>query len=256
MIEILHNYWELLLLGQYPHGPLGGLSITLILSLLGLGLAFPVSILLALARISPMAVFRIPATVLVYVIRGIPLIMVIFWVYFFLPLLIGRTITGFTTMLCTLVIYQSAYLSEVIRAGIEALPKGQIEASRALGLGYFRTIRFVILPQALYNMMPSMISQFVSTIKETSLGYIINVPEITFAANQVNNQLLTKPLAVFSILAIVYFVLCFSFTELADYIERRITRKRAGKRKKTAAGGLPGGTFSPLSTAAASKENT
>ena len=74
MFDILHNYWELLLLGQYPHGALGGLAITLILSLLGLGLAFPVSILLALARISPMAVFRVPATMLVYTIRGIPLI--------------------------------------------------------------------------------------------------------------------------------------------------------------------------------------
>ncbi|MFJ3057942.1 amino acid ABC transporter permease [Herbaspirillum sp. NPDC087042] len=256
MFDILHNYWELLLMGQYPHGALGGLAITLILSLLGLGLAFPVSILLALARISPMAMFRVPATMLVYTIRGIPLIMVIFWVYFFLPLLIGRTITGFTTMLCTLVIYQSAYLCEVIRAGIEALPKGQLEASRALGLGYFRTLRFVILPQALYNMMPSMISQFVSTIKETSLGYVINVPELTFAANQVNNQLLTQPLAVFSLLALIYFVLCFSFTELADYIERRITRKRAGRARKNsgnATGGLP---FVTLPATAASKENS
>ncbi|EJL86760.1 amine acid ABC transporter, permease protein, 3-TM region, His/Glu/Gln/Arg/opine family [Herbaspirillum sp. CF444] len=256
MFEILSNYWDLLLLGQYPSGPLGGLSITLILSLLGLGLAFPVSIVLALARISPIAAVRIPATVLVYVIRGIPLIMVIFWVYFFLPLLIGRTITGFTTMLCTLVIYQSAYLSEVIRAGMEALPKGQIEASRALGLGYFRTIRFVILPQALYNMMPSMISQFVSTIKETSLGYVINVPEITFAANQVNNQLLTQPLAVFSILALVYFLLCFSFTELADYIERRITKKRDGKHKKIKLGKPSKRNYIAMSTATASKENS
>ncbi len=255
MLDILHNYWDLLLLGQYPHGALGGLAITLILSMLGLGLAFPVSILLALARISPMAVFRVPATMLVYTIRGIPLIMVIFWVYFFLPLLIGRTITGFTTMLCTLVIYQSAYLCEVIRAGIEALPKGQLEASRALGLGYFRTLRFVILPQALYNMMPSMISQFVSTIKETSLGYVINVPEVTFAANQVNNQLLTKPLAVFSLLALIYFVLCFSFTELADYIERRITNKRAGKARKNKPDVGSNLSMTAL-PAAASKENS
>ena len=221
MFQILADNWQLFLIGQYPHGPLGGLSVTLILSLLGLGLAFPVSILLALARVSPMAVFRMPATVLVYVVRGIPLLMVIFWTYFFVPLLIGRTITGFTTMLCTLVIYQSAYLSEVIRAGIEALPRGQIEASRALGLSYFKTIRHVILPQALYNMMPSMVSQFVSTIKETSLGYVINVPEMTFAANQVNNQLLTKPLPVFMILALTYFIVCFSFTQFADYLERR-----------------------------------
>lgn len=255
MFEILSNYWDLLLVGQYPSGPLGGLSVTLILSVLGLGLAFPVSIVLALARISPLRIVNMPAAFVVHVVRGIPLIMVIFWVYFFLPLLIGRTITGFMTMLCTLVIYQSAYLSEVIRAGIEALPHGQIEASRALGLGYFRTIRFVVLPQALYNMMPSMISQFVSTIKETSLGYVINVPEITFAANQINNQLLTKPLAVFSLLALVYFVICFSFTELADHIERRITKKRAGKLKKIKSTMPAKGSYVGMSAATVSKDN-
>ena len=105
-------------------------------------------------------------------------------------------------MLCTLVIYEGAFLSEVVRAGIVALCPGQMDAARALGHGYLGAMWFVILPQALYNMMPSMLSQFVSTIKETTLGYVINVPELTFAANQINNQLLTKPFQVFFILAI------------------------------------------------------
>lgn len=228
MLEILRDNWQLFLIGQYPNGPLGGLSVTIALSVLSLLLALPVGLLVALARVSPFKALRVPATIWVYLIRGVPLIMIIFWTYFFVPLLIGRNVTGFTTMVCTLVIYEGAYLGEVIRAGIEALPKGQIEAARALGLSYLQTMRQVILPQALYNMVPSMVNQFVSTIKETSLGYVINVPELTFAANQVNNMLLTKPLQVFMILALTYFAICFSLTELARHLERRVTRKRAG----------------------------
>jgi polar amino acid transport system permease protein len=86
----------------------------------------------------------------------------------------------------------------------------------------------VILPQSLFNMLPSMLSQFVSTIKETTLGYVINVPELTFAANQINNQLLTKPFQVFFILAVVYFVVCWSLTQAATALERRIAKRRAG----------------------------
>jgi polar amino acid transport system permease protein len=227
---ILRDNWTLLLIGQYPNGPLGGLAITLLLSVLGLGLAFPLGVLLALARISPFRWLSVPATVVVYVVRGVPLIMFIFWVYFFLPALIGRTVSGFSTMVVTLVIYQAAYLAEIIRAGIEGLPRGQMEASRALGMSYMQTMIKVMLPQALYNMVPAMVSQFVSTIKETSLGYVISVNELTFAANQVNNTLLTKPFQVFIILAGIYFLLCFSLTQLARHLEHRIASKRAGTR--------------------------
>jgi polar amino acid transport system permease protein len=188
--------------------------------------------------VSPFAWLRRPATVLVYVVRGVPLIMFIFWVYFFVPLLIGRTVSGFTTMLVTLVIYQAAYLAEIVRAGIEGLPRGQTEAARAVGLSYMQTTFKVILPQALYNMVPAMISQFVSTIKETSLGYVISVNELTFAANQINSTLLTKPFQVFLILAAIYFLLCFSLTQLARHVERRITRRRAGGGAKAAAAPL------------------
>lgn len=228
LFSIVRDNWELFLVGQYPHGPLGGLVNTLVLSVLALLIAFPLSILLAIARISPFFWLRLPATVWVYVLRGIPLLMVIFWTYFLVPVLIGRNISGFTTMLCTLVVYQSAYLSEIIRGGIQGLPYGQFEASRALGLGYFRTLACVILPQALYNALPSLISQFVSIIKETTLGYVINVQEMTFAASQVNNQLLTKPFQVYAILAVTYYLLCYSLTRLATTVERRIERKRQG----------------------------
>ncbi|WP_206363444.1 amino acid ABC transporter permease [Cupriavidus necator] len=228
MLLILRDYGTLLLVGQYPNGPLGGLAVTLLLSLLGLTLAFPIGVVIALARLSPFRWLRWPAIALVYLARGVPLLMFIFWVYFFVPLLIGRTVTGFTTMVVTLVIYQAAYLSEIVRSGIEGMPKGQAEAARALGLSYIQTMRKVILPQALYNMIPALVSQFVSTIKETSLGYVISVNEVTFAAMQINSSLMTQPFQVYFILAAIYFCLCFSLTQLARFLERRITARREG----------------------------
>lgn len=228
LITIVSDNWLLLLIGQYPNGPLGGLACTLILSVLGIALAFPLSVIIALARISKWKWLNWPATALVYGARGIPLLMIILWVYFLVPVLIGRNVSGFTTMLCTLVIYEAAFLAEIVRAGIEALPKGQMEAARALGHSYLGAMWHVILPQAIYNMLPAMLSQFVSTIKETTLGYVINVHELTFAASQVNNQLLTKPFHVFFILAVIYFIVCWTLTWAAERLEQRIATKRRG----------------------------
>jgi polar amino acid transport system permease protein len=202
---------------------------------LSIALAFPLSVLLALARLSRSRLLLWPSTALVYIARGVPLLMLILWVYFMVPLLIGANIPGFVTMLVTLVVYEAAFLSEVVRAGIVALGPGQMDAARALGQSYLGAMWYIILPQALYNMMPSILSQFVSTIKETTLGYVINVPELTFAANQINNRLLTKPFEVFLILAIVYYVVCWTLSYAATVLERRIARKRAG----TATGPVP-----------------
>jgi polar amino acid transport system permease protein len=231
MIEIIRDNWLLFLIGQYPSGPLGGLAATLSVAVIGLLLAFPCALTLALGRVSPYRPVRAVAAVIVHTFRGTPFLMVIFWSYFALPAIVGRPISGFATLVGALVIYESAYLAEVIRSGIEALPKGQTEAARSLGLNYPRTMAYVVLPQALYNSLPSLLSQFVSLIKETSLGYVISVNEFTFAAAQVNNTLLTKPVQVFSILAATYFVLCFSLTQTARYLERRIARRRLAGQK-------------------------
>jgi polar amino acid transport system permease protein len=110
-----------------------------------------------------------------------------------------------------------------------------------LGHSHLGAMRYVILPQALYNMMPSILSQFISTIKETTLGYVINVPELTFAANQINNQLLTKPFEVFFLLAIIYFLVCWTLAQLANWLERRIAARRADSgapRLPTTTGGI------------------
>jgi polar amino acid transport system permease protein len=161
------------------------------------------------------------ADLFVAVLRGIPFIMVIFWAYFVLPQVTGMRLDGFTTMVFALVIYESTYLAEILRGGIEALPAGQAEAGRSLGLGYFLRARKIILPQAIRNVMPGLITQFIAIVKDTSLAYIISVPELTMAATQVNLQLLVRPMEVFSLLAISYFSIGLLLTALAKKIERR-----------------------------------
>jgi polar amino acid transport system permease protein len=229
MWDIVQNNWELLLIGQYPNGPIGGLAATLGLAAVSLLLALPFSVLLALGRISRFKIFFLPASALVYLVRGLPLLMFIFWAYFFVPLIIGRPVAGATTMIVALVCYESAYLAEIIRAGIQSLPSGQMEAGRALGLSYWQTMRRIILPQAMFNMLPSMLSQFISTVKETSLAYVISVQELTYAANQINSVLLTKPFEVFALLALTYFILNFCLSVLVRQVEVRIERRRLGR---------------------------
>lgn len=226
MLDIIREYWLSFLIGQYPNGPLGGLAMTLIVAVLSILFSFPIAIGLALSRLSTFRWLRVTSMALVNLVRGIPLLMLIFWCYFVIPIATGYAVSGFWTLVCALTIYEAAYLSEVIRAGIASLPKGQVEASRSLGASYALTIRSVVLPQALFNVLPSITSQFISTIKETSLGYVIAVNELTFAANQVNSLLLTKPLQVFTILAITYFVVCFVLTRGLTALETSIRRKR------------------------------
>jgi len=166
------------------------------------------------------------------------LVMLIFGAYFIVPMVLGRPVSGFTTMAVTLVVFQAVYLAEIVRAGIEALPRGQREAAAALGMGYGLRMRKIILPQALTNMLPSMVGQFVTTIKDTSLGYVIGVQELTYAANQVNNSVLTQPFTVFFILSMVYFVICFALTQAARVLEARLARHHSRLLDSTPAAAL------------------
>ena len=221
MIELIHNYWLYFLVGQYPDGPLGGLALTLLLGVAALALAAPLGVVLGLARTSSHCALRWPVTALVYVVRGTPLLMVIFWAYFFLPAVTGQQTSQFSTMLTALVVFNGAYLAEIVRAGIQGIPRGQTECARALGLNYWQTMRAVILPQALRNMLPSLVAQFVTTLKETSLGYIIGLSEVSFIASQINAQVLTQPVQVYTILALTYFVLCFGLSQVVRVLEKR-----------------------------------
>lgn len=228
MLDILSQYGRLLLLGQYPEGPLGGVALTLLMSLAALVLAFPVAVGVAVARTSPFRTCRRLASFYVTAVRGIPILLIIFWAYFALPLVTGFTTSAPITVICALVIYEGAYLGESIRAALQALPKGQTEAARSLGMSYQKTLGKIILPQALFNCLPSMMNQFVIIVKNTSLAYIVGARELTFYSSSINAQLLTKPFQVYLILAGIYFCLCFSLSRLTRMIENRIVRRRLG----------------------------
>jgi len=225
MIELIHTYWLYFLVGQFPDGPLGGLALTVLLAALALALALPVGLVLGLARVSALRAIRWPVSALVHVVRGIPLLMVIFWAYFFLPSVTGHKTEQFSTMLIALVVFDGVYLAEIVRAGIRGVPRGQFEAARALGLGYGRAMRRVVLPQALRSMLPSLVNQFVATIKETSLGYIIGLTEVSFIAAQINTQVFTHATQVYLLLGLTYFILCFGLSRLAVLAERRLGRR-------------------------------
>ena len=231
MLELIQDYWLYFLVGRYPSGPLGGLALTMILATLGLLLSLPLGLVFGLMRVSPYRWLRLPVTAFVYVVRGTPLLMVVFWAYFFLPSVTGVKTDQFWTMLIALVVFDAAYLAEIVRAGILGLPKGQMECARSLGLPYMKAMRSVVLPQALRNSLPSLVNQFISTIKETSLGYIIGLAEVTFIATQINSLVFTKPAQVFGILGLTYFVLCFGLSRFAYWIEKRLERKGLGTRQ-------------------------
>jgi polar amino acid transport system permease protein len=224
-IEVINSYWLYFLIGRYPEGPLGGLALTLLLASLGLLLALPLGLLFGLGRVSPFAWLRWPVTALVYVVRGTPLLMVVFWAYFFLPSLTGVKTDQFATMLIALVVFDAAYLAEIVRSGIQSLPKGQFEAARSLGLSYLGAMRLVVLPQALRHMLPSLVNQFISSIKETSLGYIIGLTEVSFIATQINTLVFTLPTQIYLTLGLTYFLLCFGLSRLAYALERRLSRR-------------------------------
>lgn len=175
MGDILSRFGTSLLIGQFPHGPLGGIALTLVMSAVALLLAFPVAVGIALARTSPFPALRRAAAAYVYMVRGVPLLLLIFWAYFVVPLVVGVGTSATLTVICALVAYEGAYLGEAIRGALEALPRGQVEASRSLGLGYWRSTAYIVLPQVLVNCLPSMVNQFIILVKDTSLAYLVGV---------------------------------------------------------------------------------
>lgn len=226
MIELIREHWLFLLIGEYPNGPLGGLAMTLIVTSVSMVLAFPCAVLVALCRVSSRRILLWPTTAFVYLIRGTPLLMLVFWIFFASPVVLGFNLSAFATIVIAIVCFQTAYMSEVIRAGIEGLPKGQTEAAMSLGLGYFVTTWKIVLPQALYNVLPGILNNLTAIFKESSLAYVISLHELTYAGLQVMNHEMSRPFQIFAILACIYFVFCFALSQTAAWLETRVARRR------------------------------
>jgi polar amino acid transport system permease protein len=184
-------------------------------------LGFILGIFIGLARLSPRAWIRIPATIYVEFFRGVPLVMVIFWIWFILPILLRTKIPEFGVALTAFVIFEAAYLGEIVRAGIQSVARGQVEAATALGLRPARTMRFVVLPQALKNMIPSLVTQFIVLFKDTSLASIIGFMDLTKAAQVVNNREI-RPFELYLFIAVVYWICTYSMSRYARGLEKRL----------------------------------
>jgi polar amino acid transport system permease protein len=123
-------------------------------------------------------------------------------------------------------VFTGAYVAEIVRAGIQSIPKGQMEAARSSGLTYIQAMSSVVLPQALRNMIPSFVNQFVSLTKDTSLAFIIGVLELTFVAQGLNNRLMVHPFEIYSSVAALYFLGCYAMSLVAARLERRLTPEK------------------------------
>ena len=214
-------------IGRYPKGQLGGVGLTLYLAVVSLALSFVGGLVLGLLSVSRNRLLRLGSMAVIQTIRGMPLLMVIFWMFFLLPALLGGGMSAAWTIIAALTLFTSAYMSEIVRAGITGIPKGQTEAAVSTGLSHGQAMFYIILPQALRNMIPSFVNQFVSMIKDTSLAFIVGVSELTQVATQMNNRTMLYPTEIFLFIAVIYFIMCFAFTELSRWLERRLAYRKA-----------------------------
>jgi len=214
-------------IGRYPKGQLGGVGLTLYLAVVSLALSFVGGLVLGLLSVSRNRLLRLGSMAVIQTIRGMPLLMVIFWMFFLLPALLGGGMSAAWTIIAALTLFTSAYMSEIVRAGITGIPKGQTEAAISTGLSHGQAMFYIILPQALRNMIPSFVNQFVSMIKDTSLAFIVGVSELTQVATQMNNRTMLYPTEIFLFIAVIYFIMCFAFTELSRWLERRLAYRKA-----------------------------
>ncbi|MGE4291344.1 MAG: amino acid ABC transporter permease [Desulfovibrio sp.] len=206
---------------------IGGLAASIILAIFGIFGAFWLGLGAGLMRISRRKWLKYPAVFYVETIRGVPLLMMIFWFFFLAPILLGQTLPAFQSSLVAFVVFTSAYVAEIVRAGVEALPKGQMEAARGSGLSQAQAMRFVILPQALRNMIPSFVNQFVSLTKDTSLAYIIGVNELMRTAVQVDNRETRISFEIYITIAVLYFIVCYVLTSYSRSLEKKLSRYQA-----------------------------
>jgi len=213
--------------GEIFHG-LGGLSLSVILAFISLTVSFFIGLFIGIGRLSRNPLVSTPSVLYIEIIRGNPLIMVIFWVYFFSPIVTGMQIDVFWSVTISFTIFSGAYLAEIVRAGVSAIPKGQIEAATASGLSYYQTMRRVVLPQALKLMIPAFVGQFIALFKDTSLAYIIGVFELTTVAQTLNNRLMIYPFEIYTTIAVMYFICSYSMSRVARRLEIRYTPTKRG----------------------------
>jgi glutamate transport system permease protein len=206
---------------------LEGLQNTLKAAAYALVLASVLGVVLAFGRLSSVPFLRYPAIGIIELFRAIPLLLLILGLFLAYPILTGDRIDPLWALVVGLTVYNGAVIAEIIRAGIQSLPRGQSEAASSIGLGRGQTLRLVLLPQAVRIMLPALISQLVVLLKDTSLGFIIGFPELLRISSQVV-QVLDNPLQLYVLVALIYILINLSLSRLASYLEGRQRRTMGG----------------------------
>jgi len=212
----------------------GGLPLTLLLSIVGIVVAFPLAILLALGRRSNMPLIRTVCIAYIELIRGVPLISLLFVASFLLPLFLPRgvEISDVLRAQVAIILFSAAYLAEVIRGGLQAIPRGQFEAADSMGLGYWQKMGKVVLPQAITIVIPPIVNTFIGLFKDTSLVSIVSLSDLLLATKDmaiadVNWRFAYAEGYIFA--ALIYFMFCFFMSKYSQYLE---TQFETGRRKR------------------------
>ena len=202
----------------------GGLTATLLVSLCAIVLSVLIGALMALAALSKRKVLQTLARLYVEIFRAIPLLVLLLWVFYGLPVVLGLQLGVFVAGVLSLALSDSAFEAEVFRAGIQSVPKGQIEAAKSLGLSWFQQMRFIVAPQAIKVILPALGNQFIYVVKMSSLISVIGLPELTRRANELNvNEY--RPLEIYSFLVIEYLILIVCISWLVRKLEVKLARQ-------------------------------
>lgn len=177
--------------------------------------------LLALMRLSGKKWLEVPATIYVNGMRSIPLVMVILWFFLLVPLVIGKPIGAELSAVVTFIAFEAAYFSEIMRAGIQSVPRGQVYAGQAVGMTYSQNMRLVVLPQAFRNMLPVLLTQTIILFQDTSLVYAIGAYDM-LKGFEVAGKNYGRPMEAYIAAALVYFVICFGFSYLVKRLHKKI----------------------------------
>ncbi len=225
--------WVLLLGGVFGlplvETPLwGGLLVTLVISFVGIVVSLPFGILLALGRRSDMPVVKLCSVIFIETVRGVPLVTVLFMASVMLPLFLppGVSFDKLMRALVGVALFSSAYMAEVIRGGLQAIPKGQYEGAESLGLKYWQKMRLIVMPQALKLVIPSIVNSFISLFKDTSLVYIIGMFDLLGVVRQnfsdANWSSPSTPKSGLIFAAAVFWVFCYAMSRYSQFIERKL----------------------------------
>ncbi len=198
-----------------------GLQLSLLLTFLAVIGGIVLGTLLALARLSSIGPLSLVAAAYVNLIRSVPLILVIFWFYFLVPLALGRPIGGFYSALIAFVMFEAAYYSEIMRAGIQSVRRGQVFAGQATGLNYWQVQRYIVLPQAFRNMIPILVTQGIILFQDTSLVFVVSLRDL-MTASSIVARTEGRLVEMYLFAALVYFVICFSGSLFVRRLQKRM----------------------------------